>query len=380
MNDTKKQFVTSFWNYVPSGVIDAKKSTDDWAELGMNTPMTCFCQSDEDYEYILKNLDAANEKGMKLIICDKRTLWYEIGEIGEDEYRRRVKAAAEKFASHPAFYAFHVGDEPAKVHWADMLKAVKIVKEYARPFINFLPFFEEDFEKNLGTNHAGYADMLEKAVKETGLGQLCYDCYFQMFENNRDDGIGYYFHNLNMYRALSEKTGVDFWTTLLSVGHWAYRVPGEDDIRWQISTACAHGAKGIFWFYIYGRLLESSYRQSPFDQYYNKTETYERLARQMRIFNENFAKRFANSTLKEVYHVGKTYGGTPLYTPGCVEGLFFKRAYGEPMIVSKFEGFDGKTFLAIVNNSQEKIERIDGEYKGKQFILWFAPGQTYIVE
>ena len=141
------KFVTSFWNYVPSGVIDAEKSVDDWAELGMNLPMTCYCEKDEDYEYILKNLDAAAKKGMKLIICDKRTLWYEIGTIGEDEYRRRVKAAADKFASHPAFFAFHVGDEPAKEHWADMLKAVKIVKEYARPFINFLPFFDEDFEK-----------------------------------------------------------------------------------------------------------------------------------------------------------------------------------------------------------------------------------------
>ena len=165
------KFVTSFWNYVPSGVIDAEKSVDDWAELGMNLPMTCYCEKDEDYEYILKNLDAAAKKGMKLIICDKRTLWYEIGTIGEDEYRRRVKAAADKFASHPAFFAFHVGDEPAKEHWADMLKAVKIVKEYARPFINFLPFFDEDFEKTLGTNHAGYAKMLEDAAGHVGNGK-----------------------------------------------------------------------------------------------------------------------------------------------------------------------------------------------------------------
>lgn len=342
--------------------------------------MTCYCEKDEDYEYIFKNLDAAAKKGMKLIICDKRTLWYEIGTIGEDEYRRRVKAAADKFASHPAFFAFHVGDEPAKEHWADMLKAVKIVKEYARPFINFLPFFDEDFEKTLGTNHAGYAKMLEDAVKETGLRQICYDCYFQMFENNREEGIGYYFHNLNEYRMLSEKTGVDFWTTLLSVGHWAFRVPTEDDIRWQISTACAHGAKGIFWFYIYGRLLESSYRQSPFDQYYNKTATFDALARQMRLFNDHFADRLAGAKLLEVYHAGKTYGGTPLYTPGCIEGLFFRRAWGMPMIVSKFVDENGKEFLLFVNNSQDKIERIEGEYKGKKLFNWFAPGQMLIVE
>ena len=60
-----KQFVTSFWNYVPSGKIDAVKSVDDWADLGMNTPMTCYAEKDEDYEYILKNLDAAAENGTK---------------------------------------------------------------------------------------------------------------------------------------------------------------------------------------------------------------------------------------------------------------------------------------------------------------------------
>ena len=42
-----KQFVTSFWNYVPSGNIDAVKSVDDWADLGMNTPMTCYEEKDE---------------------------------------------------------------------------------------------------------------------------------------------------------------------------------------------------------------------------------------------------------------------------------------------------------------------------------------------
>ena len=103
------KFVTSFWNYVPSGVIDAEKCVDDWAELGMDLPMSCSCEKDEDYDYILKNLDAAAKKGMKLIICDKRTLWYEIGTIGEEEYRRRVKAAADKFASHPAFFCFPRG-------------------------------------------------------------------------------------------------------------------------------------------------------------------------------------------------------------------------------------------------------------------------------
>ena len=51
-----------------------------------------------------------------------------------------------------------------------------------------------------------------------------------------------------------------------------------------------------------------------------------------------------------------------------------------PMIVSRFEDPDGKEFLLFVNNSQNKIERIEGEYKGRKLFDWFAPGQMLIVE
>ena len=104
------------------------------------------------------------------------------------------------------------------------------------------------------------------------------------------------------------------------------------------------------------------------------------MRRQMRLFNDHFADRLANSELLEVYHAGRTYGGTPLYTPGVIEGLFFKRNWGMPMIVSKFKDKNGKDFLLFVNNSQNKIERIEGEYKGKKIFMWFAPGQMQIVE
>lgn len=379
-NLMKKRFVTSFWNYDVARRRSAVNNPEEWAKLGINLPMSCSCATDEERELVLKSLDEAQKFGQKVIVCDESTLWYKLPEIGEEEYRKRVKHAAGIFASHPAFMAFHVGDEPADEHWPYMLKALEITSEYARPFLNFLPFFEEDFIKNLKTDHDGYAELLVETIKNTKLEQLSYDCYFQMFENNREEGIEYYFYNLNRFRECALKAGVDFWTTLLSVGHMVYSVPTEDEIRWQISTAAAHGAKGIFWFYIYGRLLESNYRQSPFDQYDEKTPTYYAVKHQMRLFNDHFADRLANSTLSEVFHVGKTYGGTKFYVPDCIKGLFFEREFKCPMIVSRFCDDDGKEFLLLVNNSQTKTERIKGEYKGKNFFLSFAPGQMLIIE
>ena len=375
-----KNFLVGFWNYVPTGKIDVEKSVDDWKDLGMNMAMSCECSTEEGRKYLLKNLNAAAEKGVKIIVCDSRTRWRNYAAKGAEEYRKDVEAAVKEFASHPAFYAFHIGDEPEIQDWENMLAATKIVREYARPFVNFFPFFEEDFVERLGTEHDGYAQMLRDAVDQTGLEMLCYDCYNQMFEHDREEGIESYFYNLNRFYKAAKDKGVDMWTTLLSVGHWCYRVPSEDDLRWQISTAVAHGAKGLLWFYIYGRLLESNYRQSPFDQYYEKTDTFHRLARQNKLFQDHFAERLAGATLLETRHVGKAYGGTKLYTPDCIEGLSFTRRFGSPMIVSRFRDTDGKIFLLLVNNSQSDIEKVTGRYGTNEWILWFAPGQMVIVE
>lgn len=235
-----------FWNYVTAGEIDAENSVDDWKALGMNLAMSCEAETEEDREYLLKNLDAAAKRGFKIIVCDRRLRWKKLTENGEKKYRADVLDAVKTFASHPAFYAFHIGDEPGQEAWADMTAAVKIVREYARPFVNFFPFFEEDFDAWLKTNHDGYAEMLVKTVKETGLDVLCYDCYTQMFEHEREDGIENYFYNLNRFYKAAKDSGVDMWTTLLSVGHWRYRVPNEDDFRWQISTAAGSRGKGDF--------------------------------------------------------------------------------------------------------------------------------------
>lgn len=373
-------FPVGFWNYVPCGTLDAERSAEDWRELGMNLAMSCDYLSPADKDFMLKNLDAAHRNGLKVIVCDCRTTWKNYAQKGEKAFRGEVKEAAEDFASHPAFYAFHVGDEPDKDSWEDMLAAAKIVKEYAPPFVNYFPYFEEDFEKRVGTDHAGYTRKLADAVGQTGLTALSYDCYNQCLFYEREKGIDDYFYNLNSFYKTAKECGLPMWTTLLSVGHWCYRVPTEDDLRWQISTAAAHGAKGLLWFYVYGRFLESSYRQSPFDQYYRRTETFESLARQNKLFRDHFAPRLASAELLAVYHLGRAYGGTAEYKEGCIEGLTLSRKYGNPLIISEFSENAGGRFLVIVDNSQTDIEKATGVYRGKTFECWLAPGQMTIIE
>ncbi len=377
----KNFFPIGFWNYVPCGKIDEKQAASDWAELGMNLAMSFDYFSPADKDYMLKSLDAAHENGIKVIVCDCRTNWKNYAAKGEKEFRRDVEQAKNDFGTHPAFYAFHVGDEPDKNSWKDMLAATKIVAEISNPFVNHFPYFDEDFVERVGVNHAGFTELLRGAVNATGIKVLCYDCYTQCFIHGREEGVDNYFKNLNNFYSVAKSCGVPMWTTLLSVGHWSFAVPTEDELRWQISTAVAHGAKGLLWFYVYGRFLESSYRQSPFDQYYRRTATFESLARQNKLFTDYFAPRMAEAELLDTFHAGRAYGGSRLYYDGCIKDFeLSSRQYGNPLILSRFVGKDGKEFIFAVNNSQNDVERIKGSYRGKRFDNWFAPGQSVIID
>lgn len=374
----QENFTVGFWNYADCGVVGAKGSVGDWKELGMNAAMSFEYRGPADREYILELLNEAQRQGIKVIVCDCRVRWSNYSAKGSEGYKRDVEAAVTDFGRHAAFLAFHVGDEPDAGSWNTMLAAAKLVNELSVAYVNFFPLFNEDFEGRLGTDHEGYCKKLVSAVRETGLKMLSYDCYDQCFEVDREIGINQYFRNLNAFSRLAKECGVPLWTCLLSVGHWCYRVPTEDDLRWQLSTAAAHGAKGVMWFYLYQRYLESSYRNSPFDLYYRRTETFDRLARQNRIFLEHYAGRLCQAEPVRIYHYRTAYGGTPLYHEGCIDGLTLSEKYGTPLIISQFEDRDGQ-FLVLVNNSQTVSAKVSGRYGEKAIDEWLAPGQMTIL-
>ena len=152
---------------------------------------------------------------------------------------------------------------------------------------------DEPFVSDYQLQHKyDYEDVLVDAITRSSLSMVSYDNYTQCYNRNKEYGLDMYFDNLRIYSNVAKRCGVSLWTTLLSVGHWSYRIPSEDDLRWQISTAVAHGVNAILWFYLYARELEDDFRGSPFDLFYRKTATYENMVRQNNIFNQYYAKYF----------------------------------------------------------------------------------------
>ena len=247
---TENKFFMGFWNYTRIGVLDSKDAAKDWKELGINLAMSSVYLRSDDKNLMLSQLDEAHKNGIQVIVYDERTMWKNL-ENGEEAFRKDVEDAIEDFGAHPAFYAFFVGDEPPRRELERAIRAIQIVNERSKAYLNFLPMGDEPFVSDYGLkNKYEYEDVLVDAMKRSGLSTVCYDNYAQCYIHNREYGLNSYFDNLRVYRNVAHRVGCDFWTSLLSVPHWSYRNLTEDDIRWQISTAVAHGAKGLQWFYL----------------------------------------------------------------------------------------------------------------------------------
>lgn len=345
------KFPIGFWNYTATGQL-GPEAVNDWADLGMTMAVSPeYYAGHHDKNAMLAILDACAERDIKVIMSDSRARW---GGAAKDPeaYEKQFAEAVSDFGNHPAVMGFHVGDEPwSDEAFADCIAAHRIQLKVAPklvPHLNFLPYWEGQ-ERDL-LKAPTFKDWAERMVEQADLKILCYDCYTQM--NPDEAGVHQYYTNLRKFSEAADATGIQPWTTLLSVGHFRYRVPNEDDLRWQLNTAVASGMKGILWFFVYERDPMSNYRLPPIDEFGERTETFYRMSRVNRHFLHQFGDFFMNAEHHGTYHTIKAYGGYELFKPHETSTDIFdiESVHGLPAVVGFFEK-DGEQFVAIVNNT-----------------------------
>ena len=350
MNRYPEKFPIGFWNYTRTGDL-GPEAVKDWADLGMtfaHSPL--FDPEKHNKQDMLNLLDACQKYGIPVIIDDTRCKWTGAAEDPEG-YRLRFGKAATDFGDHEAVMGFHVGDEPMDdAAIADSATAHKLQLEVAPqliPHLNLLPYWPGQETSIL---KAPFDRWVKAYNEKADLKILCYDCYAQM--NPGEEGFDMYYNNLRMFSQSARETSTIPWTTLLSVGHFRYRPPKEDDLRWQLNTAVASGMKGIMWFFIYERSPMSNYRVPPIDEFGERTETFEWLSRVNRHFLKQFGDFFRNAEHIATYHTVKSYGGYELFQAGQTSDVILDVTCDQelPAVLGFFEK-DGGKYLAIVNNS-----------------------------
>ncbi len=348
------KYPIGFWNY-PSVTTTPVSEVARWDNCGITCNQTpTFSYKNHDPALMTAFLDEMHAHGMKAFVYIGDLLFSNFRENPED-FRAVFERAYHDFGHHPATLGFFIGDEPLhEDEFRACVTAYNIMREVApelTPLLNFNPYWlgiETDF---LGGKP--FATWLDDFIDASGCPLICYDCYVQM--NPEEEGTNMYFLNLNLYTAAAKRKGIQVWNTLLSVGHFRYRVPSEDDLRWQLSTTVASGCNGILWFLYYGQNNQNNYRGSPVDELGEESETYAAMRRVQLLFHRRYGELIMSLKHEKTWHFCKGYGGYPLYLTYEIPHLRkCESVHGLPGIISSFRGEDGAQYLVLVNNSQKE--------------------------
>ncbi|MCY2925838.1 MAG: hypothetical protein NT031_10430, partial [Planctomycetota bacterium] len=245
-----KKYPVGIYNYLnltDHGSHMTEAETESLADAGITVPHSpTFDPADPaQIAHMLKMLDWAAARDMKLILWDPRCMGSMKGLEAPAEYAAGVKAAVKDFGQHPGLLGFFIGDEPNEEGMRACAACQRIQAEIA-PHLHSVLNHE-------GAMGLGWGEYLDRYAQFSDADVISYDCYLQVQNPavNRVRGIDRYYENLRIYREASLRNGIPFWNTVICIGHWMYSCPNLDEIRWQFNTSVAAGASGVSWFHWY---------------------------------------------------------------------------------------------------------------------------------
>lgn len=326
-------------------------------------------------------LDACQEAGLKAIVSDPRTTSYDWMNVDPAVARANVEALTKEVKNHPAVYGYLLRDEPSAALFPGLATVAAAVKEFhpgAWPYINLFP----NYASAGALGSPDYDAHIKTFVEVCKPTQLSYDNYSLLDGGILRDG---YFANLGSMRKAGLEHNLPFWNIILTVAHFNYREATDADLRFQIYTSLAYGARGIA-FFTYFTPGWGNYRLGPIDPFGNETPTWSKL----RAVNLQVAK-LAPTLLKlrsdRVYHFGEAPQGVEAPPADSLV-----EAANGPILVGEFTHEDGSKYVMIVNTSfttsypclpklrtEAKLVQISPysghpqPYSGEG--IWLAPGQ-----
>jgi len=240
------------------------------------------------------------------------------------------------------------------------------------PFANLLAFFP-GIEARAGTDT--WPNYLDEFSKESNADLISYDCYAQM--NPGQAGWENYFENLRLYREAALRNGIPFWNTVPSVGHFNYRCPNYDELRWQFNTTVASGAHGVLWFFYYMRQPHADYRLSPVDEHWDRTQTYYDIRRIQKSFHRFYGDLFTRLVCTKVMFSPTAYGGGERFSADDLVCRVLPET--APALVSELADDHGRRYVMLVNLSMTESHQVGLTFPGDKVRVfsWDWGGHEY---
>jgi hypothetical protein len=327
--EAEKFFPVMPWNYVP----DDKEVVKKIKECGFT--VAGFVAPDT-----LKTLQAA---GLKGIVQDARILNYDWTKVDAATARSNVTAAIKPLLANPAVYGYYLRDEPPSTFFPGLASVSSVVHELAPDkwaYINLFPNYAENWQ--LGAS--SYEEYLEKFIATCHPKQLSYDHYGLMDDGSLREG---YWRNLEQMRVVAKKYNIPFWNIVLSVAHFNYREPTAADLRFEVYSSLASGARGLAYFTYFAPQV-GNYRGAPIDQFGNPTPAWSWL-QNVNLQIQKLAPTLLDLTSDDVYHFGSVPNGCHAATTNSLVSNT-----GPDFAVGDFTHRDGSRYVMLVNKNVSK--------------------------
>ncbi len=151
----------------------------------------------------------------------------------------------EQLPDSTCLWGYGLKDEPHSDEFPELRKrvdAIRVTRPGKLAYINLFPNYARPAA--LGTN--SYEEYVERFVNEVNPDVLSMDHYplFKPGVDGRDE----YCRNLETMRTFSLRQNVPFWNFFNAMPFGPHTDPTEDQMRWQIFTSLAYGAKGVMYF------------------------------------------------------------------------------------------------------------------------------------
>jgi len=338
-------FIISYWAGPPAAETTLERYREI-ADCGFNVAMPP-AEWVSGRKINLKILDACKVVGLKALIQDNRMpIQNKRVTANSPAFEKALDAIVADYSGHPALAGYYIGDEPPAGLFPALAKVNRyLLKKDPRhlPFMNLYPNYAGP--RRLGTG--SYREHVSQFIKTVKPKLVSWDHYLQMAG---DESL--YFKNLEIVRQQCQKAKLPFIQVILSLPHRNYRNPNEADLRWQVYTSLAYGARGVMYFTYWTMPKWRRVRGPAIIGTDGKRDAKYELVRRL-----NHRLKAIGPTLTQIESTG-VYATAPLPpgTRGLAAGAPVKQAEGGPMLIGCFRGRKKETYILVVNRSfKDKI-------------------------
>ena len=361
-DDGAAVFPVSCWTYMrfEQQTRPAESVVRDWKDLGITHPLMPVTSGRTDKAAVRRMLDLCGGAGLKVLMCDERVDNPAIMRLRDsrsiEAYRKGVRAALADWGSHPAVAGFYLYDEPDSNIVSAVCAAARVCREEDPSkiwYLNLLPWYDW-IGPRIGCQN--YAVYLDRVAERSGLLSMGYDFYEQQNEvSGPAKGENLHFLNLRQWMELSlRRPGFRFSFTPICLDSYNYRVRSQDDLRWQINTAVAMGAKALVWYYpdmssaVQG--CSQNNRNAPINVFGERTASFEWLSYENRLFQRQYGSVFAGLSIESAWMTGEPLGGIAKFAGDAEVAAV---ASPDRVLVSFFRDAGGVRYMAAVNLSRD---------------------------